>query len=52
MRWTRVVSNDERHQRGRQSRVVLAPRRWRQVAWSSSTRRRWQTSPVTGESAE
>jgi hypothetical protein len=26
-----VVSQDERHQRGRRSRVVLTPRRWRQV---------------------
>src|ERR1700693_6548411 len=37
--------------RGRRSRVVLTPRRWRQVGgvirW-----RRWQPSPVTGESAK
>src|SRR5277367_3448595 len=26
-----AVSQDERHQRGRLSRVVLTPRRWRQV---------------------
>src|ERR1700737_133008 len=30
------------------SRVVLTPRRWRQVGGSNSARRRWQTSPVTG----
>jgi hypothetical protein len=37
--------------RGRRSRVVLTPRRWRQVGgifrW-----RRWQQSPVTGESTK
>src|SRR6266852_517779 len=36
---------------GRRSRVVLTPRRWCQVGgvirW-----RRWQTSPVTGESTK
>ena len=31
MRWTRSLANDERRRRGRRSRVVLAPRRWRQV---------------------
>jgi hypothetical protein len=39
--------------RGRRSRVVLTPRRWRQVLEKqASWGRRWQTSPVTGESAE
>jgi hypothetical protein len=49
--------------RGRRSRVVLAPRCWRQVLWRcirptgpgmhlSSARRRWQESPVTEESAK
>src|ERR1035438_3120514 len=32
---------------GRQSRVVLTPRRWSQAV---ACRRRWQKSPVTGES--
>jgi hypothetical protein len=36
---------------GRRSRVVLAPRRWRQVC-GNTRRRRWQQSPVTGESTE
>ena len=31
MRWTRVAACDERCQRGRPRRVVLAPRRWCQV---------------------
>jgi hypothetical protein len=31
MRWTQLVSQDERYQRGRRSRVVLASRRWCQV---------------------
>jgi len=42
-RWARdatdaLVSPDERCRRGRQSRVVLTPRRWRQVGgwWSAS----------------
>jgi hypothetical protein len=38
---------------GRRSRVVLTPRRWRQVCEKqASCGRRWQTSPVTGESAK
>jgi hypothetical protein len=38
---------------GRRSRVVLTPRRWRQVfAGVTFRRRRWQKSPVTGESAK
>ena len=42
---------DERVACGRRSRVVLTPRRWRQVG-GAIRRRRWQTSPVTGESAK
>jgi hypothetical protein len=49
--------------RGRRSRVVLTPRRWRQVSRRCNPpnravmrhnprRRRWQKSPVTGESAK
>jgi hypothetical protein len=39
--------------RGRRSRVVLTPRRWRQVLEKqASWERRWQESPVTEESAE
>jgi hypothetical protein len=34
---------------GRLRRVVLTPRRWSQVC-AKARRRRWQTSPVTGES--
>src|SRR4051794_37899061 len=37
---------------GRRSRVVLTPRRWRQVLRKRSARRRWQKSPVTGESTK
>jgi hypothetical protein len=42
---------DERVACGRRSRVVLTPRRWRQVG-GAIRRRRWQTSPVTGESSK
>jgi len=46
------VATDERNSCGRQNRVVLAPRRWRQVLEKLiSQGRRWQESPVTGESA-
>jgi hypothetical protein len=38
--------------RGRQCRVVLAPRRWCQVGRKKFRRRRWQESPVTGESTK
>jgi hypothetical protein len=41
---------DGRCQRGRRRRVVLTPRRWCQVG-GLVRRRRWQESPVTGESA-
>jgi hypothetical protein len=37
--------------RGRRSRVVLTPRRWRQVC-GIIRKRRWQESPVTGESSK
>jgi hypothetical protein len=37
---------------GRRSRVVLTPRRWRQVRGKPFRGRRWQTSPVTGESTK
>jgi hypothetical protein len=48
MRWTRR-RGDERAARGRQSRVVLVPRRWDQVGGNNFRRRRWQKSPVTEE---
>jgi hypothetical protein len=39
--------------RGRRSRVVLTPRRWCQVLEKQASQgRRWQTSPVTGESTK
>src|ERR1700687_3731726 len=43
---------DEWRHCGRQSRVVLTPRRWRQVRGELSRKRRWQESPVTGESTK
>jgi hypothetical protein len=58
MRWTRAASSrvlraDERRSCGRRSRVVLTPRRWRQVLEKqASWGRWWQTSPVTRESAK
>jgi hypothetical protein len=42
---------DEQRQRGQRSRVVLTPRRWRQGR-GAIRERRWQKSPVTGESAK
>jgi hypothetical protein len=51
MRWTQAVSLTNDTGCGRRSRVVLTPRRWRQ-AGGVIRRRRWQTSPVTGESAK
>jgi hypothetical protein len=45
-----MAMQDERAGSGRRSRVVLTPRRWRQAP--GSWERRWQESPVTGESAE
>src|SRR5580692_6232118 len=53
MRWTRGQRKTNAGSRGRRSRVVLTPRRWRQVSREATpTRRRWQTSPVTGESTK
>jgi hypothetical protein len=64
MRWTRVARLTSVPACGRRSRVVLTPRRWCQVGddamamsvlrpdTPASRRRRWQTSPVTGESAK
>ena len=44
---------DERRSSGRRSRVVLTPRRWCQVLeGQASLGRRWQESPVTGESTK
>ena len=47
----RGCAADERRKSGRRSRVVLTPRCWRQVC-EKKRRRRWQTSPVTGESTK
>src|SRR5579871_550239 len=44
------AASDERGEGGRRSRVVLIPRRWDQ-ACGRSRRRRWLTSPDTGEGA-
>ena len=53
MRWTRVALLTRALICGRRSRVVLTPRRWRQaLEKQASWGRRWQTSPVTGESAK
>jgi len=39
--------------RGRRSRVVPTPRRWREVLEKQASQgRRWQESPVTEESAK
>ena len=53
MRWTRRRRKTSGASRGRRSRVVLTPRRWRQVGDDAfaSRRRWWQKSPVTKESA-
>jgi hypothetical protein len=42
---------DERRRSGRRSRVVLTPRRWCQVGGAICWRR-WQKSPITGESSK
>jgi hypothetical protein len=42
---------DEQHGGGRRSRVVLTPRRWRQVD-GAIRQRWWQESPVTKESSK
>jgi hypothetical protein len=52
MRWTRRRALTNGAIRGRRSRVVLTPRRWRQVSRNDPRERRWQKSPVTGESAK
>jgi hypothetical protein len=53
MRWTRAAPKTRALPCGRRSRVVLTPRRWRQVLEKqASWGRRWQTSPVAGESAK
>jgi hypothetical protein len=59
-RWVRDAvdafgAKDERiFESGRRSRVVLTPRRWRQLGDEASVSRRgwWQQSPVTRESAK
>jgi hypothetical protein len=52
MRWTRVALLTRALPCGRRSRVVLTPRRWRQVGGNNFCWRRWQESPVTWESAK
>ena len=52
MRWTQAALLTRAPICGRRSRVVLMPRRWHQVGGSNSAIRRWQTSPVTGESTK
>ena len=54
MRWTRGRRKTNGGFRGRRSRVVLTPRRWRQVGDDAcaSRWRWWQQSPVTRESAK
>src|ERR1700691_3705969 len=52
MRWTRVALKTRAQSCGRRSRVVLTPRRWRQVGGRHFRQRWWQTSPVTKESAK
>ena len=57
-RWVRDAMDalaplDEGRESGRRSRVVLTPRCWRQVLERQASRgRRWQKSPITGESAK
>jgi hypothetical protein len=53
MRWTQAAPLTNGAESGRRSRVVLMPRRWHQVLEKQTSQgRRWQTSPVTGESAK
>src|SRR5580700_11333775 len=53
MRWTRTTLLTSACAGGRRSRVVLMPRRWHQAPEKqASWGRRWQESPVTGESAK
>ena len=51
MRWTRLLRKTNGAARGRRSRVVLTPRRWRQ-ACKDELQVTVATSPVTGESTE
>jgi len=51
MRWTLWRRKTNVAFGGRRSRVVLTPRRWRQVSREAiPAKRQWQNSPVTGES--
>jgi hypothetical protein len=53
MWWTRMVRLTRRDLRGRRSRVVLTPRRWRSSGRKKIFRLRWwQESPVTRESTK
>ena len=53
MRWTLVVRETNAPTSGRRSRVVLMPRRWRQLATMLRIARGWwQESPITRESAK
>jgi hypothetical protein len=54
MRLTRMVYETNAPERGRQSRVVLAPRRWREVPEeaNASLGMTVTKSPIAGESAE
>jgi hypothetical protein len=53
MRWTQVAPWTRALSCGRRSRVVLTPRRWRQVLEKQASQGRWwQESPVTRESAK
>src|SRR6202012_538206 len=54
MRWTRQRRQTSDAGRGRRSRVVLTPRRWRQLGDDAFASHRgwWQESPVTRESAK
>jgi hypothetical protein len=49
-----MASKDERWRRGRRSRVVLSPRRWRQIREDTFrvSRMTVTKSPVTGESTK
>src|SRR6202045_2537412 len=51
MRWPRAALLTRARACGRRSRVFLTPRRWCQDR-GAIRERRWQTSPVTGESAK
>ena len=53
MRWTRTTLLTRACACGRRSRVVLTPRRWCQVLEKQASQgRRWQQSPVAGESTK